>query len=462
MSQSFAGIILAAGKGTRMKSDLPKVLHEVCGLPMVEHVGRGLRSAGVSKPIVVVGFGGDQVMARLGDSYDFAWQHEQHGTGHAVQQALPALGDHNGPVIIACGDTPLIGVEVFQELIEAHLASGALATIASSIMPDPTGYGRIVRGADGFVTGIVEHKDATPEQRAIGEINSGLYCFDGKSLRDLLPQLNNDNSQGEYYLTDMVGLIVGSGGRVAAHIFADPGVTVGVNDRWQLAEAGKDLQRRILKRHAQAGVTLRDIDTIFISPDVTIAPDAVIEPCTVLIGATSIGARSVIGPNTRIESSVIGARSKVLMSQVVKAAVGDDVSIGPFANLRPKADVRDHAKVGNFVELKNSVLEEGAKVSHLSYIGDAHVGAETNIGAGVITCNYDGYDKSRTEIGANAFVGSNSTLVAPVTISDGALIAAGSVITKSVEPDAAAFGRARQENKEGWAAEFRKRKTKDR
>ncbi len=462
MSHSLAGIILAAGKGTRMKSEVPKVLHEVCGLPMVEHVGRGLKAVGVIKPVLVVGFGGDRVQETLGPEYLYAWQHEQLGTGHAVQQAMPLLEGHEGPVIIACGDTPLIGEQAFRELYEAHIKNAVQATLATSLMDDPSGYGRIIRDQNGFATAIVEHRDATEDQRKVREINAGLYCVEASALRKLLPHLTADNDQKEFYLTDLVKLIVKDGGRVAAHVFADPGVTQGVNDRWQLAQAGRDLQQRILRRHAESGVTLRDTETIFIGPDVDIAADAVIEPCTVIMGKSSVGRESVIGPNTRIEDSEIGARSKVLMSQVVRATIGDDVSIGPFANLRPHADVRNHAKVGNFVELKNSVLEEGAKVSHLSYIGDAHVGAEANIGAGVITCNYDGFHKYRTTIGANAFVGSNTTLVAPVTIGEGAMTAAGSSITEDISADAAAFGRARQVTKEGWAAEFRKRKSNGR
>lgn len=442
-----------------MKSEVPKVLHEVCGLPMVDHVGRGMRGAGVAKPILVVGFGGDQVQARLGEAYDYVWQHEQLGTGHAVQQALPLLVGHDGPIIVACGDTPLVGREAFETLIASHRDSGAVATLASAYFENPFGYGRIVRAEDGSVTAIVEHRDATEAQRQIKEINAALYCIDGPTLLRLAPQLKNENDQKEFYLTDVIAMIVAEGCKVSACVYDDPAVTVGVNDRWQLAEADKMLRHRILKRHAVAGVTLRDIDSIFIGPDVAIEPDAIIEPGTMLVGHTRIGSWAVIGPNSRVENSEIGAHAKVSMSLVVRSTVGAHSSVGPFAHLRPGSHLGASVKVGNFVEVKNATFEDGAKASHLSYIGDASIGANANIGAGTITCNYDGFKKSRTEIGADAFVGSNSTLVAPLSIGAGAMIAAGSVVTHTVPDGAAAFGRARQETKEGWATEFRRKKS---
>ena len=439
-----------------MKSELPKGLHRICGIPMVEHVARAMKAAGVERPIIVIGHGGELIQEALGDAYDYAWQHEQLGTGHAALMAKDFLADHHGPVIVAAGDTPLLQGETFQELFQAHQAAGATATLSTSILDDARGYGRIVRDSAGNPSRIVEEKDATPEQRAIREINVALYCFDCVTLFDILPTLSNSNAQGEYYLTDVLEAVQKQGGTLAAKIFEDPEVTVGVNDRWQLALAEKEMQRRILKRHAVSGVTLRNIDSISIEVDVTIGPDSVIEPGTVLAGKTSIGSACQIGPYTKIQNSTVGNDSTILASYVDRSEIGNEVWVGPYAQLRPKTNLADRTKIGNFVEIKNATLAEGAKVNHLSYIGDASVGVDTNIGAGTITCNYDGFHKNRTQIGAKAFIGSHSTLVAPLKIGSGAIVAAGSVITHDVPDDAGAFGRARQETKEGWAARWRK------
>ena len=439
-----------------MKSDLPKGLHKVCGIPMVEHVARAMKLAGVERPIIVIGHGGELIKAALGDSYDYAWQYEQLGTGHAALMAKEFLASHDGPVIIAAGDTPLLQAETFKELTAAHVEASAIATLSTSILADPKGYGRIVRDDSGKPVRIVEEKDATPAERAIQEINVALYCFDSKVLFRILPTLTNSNAQGEYYLTDVLEAVKEEGGVLSAKVFDDPEITVGVNDRWQLALAEKEMNRRILQRHATSGVTLHNIDSISIEIDVTILPDTVIESGTVLVGKTLIGKACRIGPNTRIENSSVGDYSSVISSYVDQSVVGSHVWIGPYAHLRPKSNLGDHTKIGNFVETKNTVLAEGAKVNHLSYIGDATVGRSTNIGAGTITCNYDGFNKHQTEIGSDAFVGSHSTLVAPVNIGSRAIIAAGSVITQDVPDDAGAFGRARQETKEGWAARWRK------
>ncbi len=455
-SLSIAGMILAAGKGTRMKSDLPKGLHRICGIPMVEHVARAMKAAGVQRPIIIIGHGGELIQEALGDGYDYAWQHEQLGTGHAALMAKELLADHHGPVIVAAGDTPLLQPTIFAELFEAHNSAGAAMTLSSSILPDPSGYGRIIRDSEGKPTRIVEHKDASEAERAVNEINVALYCFDCETLFRILPTLSNSNAQGEYYLPDVLEVIQKEGGVLAAKVYEDQDVTVGVNDRWQLALAENELRTRILQRHAVSGVTLRNIDSISIDVDVTIGGDAVIEPGTILTGKTSIGSGCQIGPYSRIHNSVIGDGSAVVSSYVDSAIVGQNAAIGPFAHLRPRANIGDQAKVGNFVEIKNAQIHEGAKVSHLSYIGDATVHEAANIGAGTITCNYDGFNKHRTEIGENAFVGSHSTLVAPVKIGARAIIAAGSVITHDVPDDAAAFGRARQETKEGWADRWRK------
>jgi bifunctional UDP-N-acetylglucosamine pyrophosphorylase / glucosamine-1-phosphate N-acetyltransferase len=454
-TRPLAGIILAAGKGTRMKSDLPKVLHPVCGLPMVELVARAMVTAGVERPIIVIGHGGEKIQQALGARYDYVWQHEQKGTGHAAMMAADLLGDFDGDVLVSPGDTPLLRDEVFTELVKGHVGSGSTATVSTALLEDPHGYGRIVRDSAGAVTGIVEHKDATEEQRAIREINSGLFCFDCQTLFRLLPTLRNDNSQGEHYLTDILAAVRAEGRKVVGLPFSDPEILVGVNDRWQLAQADKALRTRILREHAMAGVTLLDLDSIVIGPDVVIGPDTVIEPSTQLLGSTTIGKNCRIGPNSRIKDTVIGDHSTLTVVYTDGATVGDHVWVGPFAHLRPKARLADHVKIGNFVEVKNAALAQGAKANHLAYIGDAEVGRNANIGAGTITCNYDGFEKHRTVIGENAFVGSNSTLVAPVTIGDGAIVAAGSTINKDVPADAAAFGRARQEVKEDWAARWR-------
>ncbi len=347
-SNQISGLILAAGKGTRMKSSVPKVLHEVCGLPMVEHVSGAMSGAGVSDMAIVVGFGGEQVQEKLGSNFDYVWQHEQHGSGHAVQMAIEWLSQRTGSVIIAAGDTPLLGTETFDQLLAAHKSSGARCTLATSIMSDATGYGRIVRNSNGVV-GIVEHKDCVGDQVNIKEINVALYCFEVEDLLRHLPNLKNDNSQKEFYLTDVISMISNEAGLVYGEVFEDPDVTVGVNDRWQLAMADADLRRKILKKHALGGVTLRDLNTIVIGPDVEIGAETVIEPGTCLYGKTKIGTHCVIGPNSVIEDSTIGDHSNIRMSQVVEATVGNKVSVGPFANLRPRTVLSDSVKVGNFV-----------------------------------------------------------------------------------------------------------------
>lgn len=452
---SIAGIILAAGKGTRMKSDLPKGLHRVCGVPMVELVARALSGAGVENLTIVIGHGGEVMQHTLGEKYNYVWQREQLGTGHAALMARDVLASHEGPVIVAAGDTPLLDSETFKALIATHRETGAQATLATAIVADPQGYGRIVRDRAGVFQKIVEQKDATPDERAIREVNAALYCFDNATLQRILPTLSNANAQGEYYLTDVLERIVAEGGKVEAKVFEDAGILVGVNDRWQLALADRDLRERILKRHALAGVTLRDIASIYIEPDVEIGPDCVIEPNTILAGKTKLGTAVTVGPNSKVVDSTIGDGTAIVMSLVDRAVVGAGVWVGPYAHLRPNAVLEDSVRIGNFVEVKNATLKEGAKANHLSYLGDGEVGAGSNIGAGTIFCNYNGFQKSRTVIGQDVFVGSNSTIVAPVHIGDRAMLAAGSVITFDVPEDAAAFGRARQETKPDWAANWR-------
>ncbi len=458
MSQPVAGIILAAGKGTRMKSELPKGLHPVLGLPMVELVGRAMKLAGVKKPIIVIGHGGEHIQAALGDGYEYAWQREQKGTGHAAMMAAAHIANHDGPVIVAPGDTPLLGSETLRELVSRHEETRATCTIATAFIEDPTGYGRIVRDGAGRVVGIVEHKDATPEQLAIKEVNAAVYCFDAKALLDTLPKLGNANAQGEHYLTDAVSIVYQAGQDVVALIVKDPEILMGVNDRWQLAGAERALRDRINRLHALNGVTIVDPDSTHIGLDVRIGPDTIIEPSTFIQGETSIGSDCRIGPCTKIKGSKIGNGVNVYFSQVVESTLLEGVKVGPYSNIRPGTTLGKKTKIGNFVEVKKSTLGESVSVSHLTYIGDASVGDSTNVGAGTITCNYDGFAKHRTTIGSDVFVGSNSTLVAPVTIADGSMVAAGSVVTHNVPTDALALGRSRQEVKEGWVSHWRKRK----
>ncbi len=455
-----AGLILAAGKGTRMKSDLPKVLHEVAGTPMVRLVVAALAEAGVREPVVVTGYGGELVRESLApDGCQFVEQAEQKGTGHAALMAAPVLGEFEGPVVVAAGDTPLLTSGTVRGLVEEFLGSGAQAVVASFVTFEPKGYGRIVRDGDVRVVGIVEEKDATPEQRRIQEVNAGLYCFDSATLFRILPTLGTDNAQGEVYLTDVVAAIAAEGGLVTAMTADDPDEFMGVNDRWQLAEASRVMRLRVLRRHAMNGVTIVDPTSTYIGAEVVIEPDVTIQPMTVLEGRTEVETGAAIGPNAWVKDSVIGRGCRVFMSHIDQAVMEAESRCGPFSNLRPGTRLGRKAKVGNFVEVKNSDIGESTAVSHLTYIGDSTVGARTNIGAGTITCNYDGFEKHRTTIGDDAFVGSNSTLIAPRRIGDGAMVAAGSVVHEDVPDDALAIGRAKQENKEQWVASWRERRS---
>lgn len=455
----IAAVILAAGKGTRMKSALPKVLHRACGVPMVELVVRAVKQAGVSRPVIVVGHEGEQVIEQLGDGNDYVWQREQRGTGHAALMAREALAQHDGPVLITAGDTPLLTGDALSALLADHVDSGAAVTVGTAVLDDAGSYGRILRDADGSLEGIVEARDAQPDVLAIREVNSGIYCFDAKLLFAVLPTLTTDNDQGEYYLTDAIAALRSQGHVARAFLFGDPKVMLGVNDRWELAEAGELLRLRTLRDLALSGVTLVDPKTTYISPGVQIGRDTVIEPMCVLEGDTWVGADCSVGPGCRLVDTRVGDRCTIVYSQLNRAVLHDDVRCGPYANLRPKAVLGKGAKVGNFVEVKAATLGEKAAASHLAYIGDGEVGDGANIGAGTIFCNYDGYNKSRTVVGGGAFVGSNSTLVAPVNIGEGAFVAAGSVITSDVPADALAIGRGRQEVKPEWALKWRQRKT---
>lgn len=454
-SGSPVGVVLAAGQGTRMKSDKPKVLHPVCGLSMVEWVVRVLRQAGVERVIVVIGFGGDMVREKLAPyNVEFVEQKERLGTGHAVMQAAPLLAGHSGVTVVSAGDTPLLRPETVKFLI-ASCCDGAQAALSTAHLPDPGSYGRIIRDGQGKFQAIVEAKDCTPEQLKTTEWNPALYAFDTTTLLATLPRLTTANAQGEYYLTDVLGLVAQAAGKVEAIPANDPDQFDGVNDRWQLAEAGIKMRRRILKGHAEAGVTIIDPDSTTIGPDVAIGPETLVHPNTIIEGRTQIGPNCELGPNTWIKDCVLGDGVRAYMSHLERAEMGDGSRCGPFANLRPGTRLAASVKIGNFVEIKNAALGAETSVSHLTYIGDAEVGQRTNIGAGTITCNYDGFAKHKTTIGSDVFVGSNSTLVAPVTVGDDSMVAAGSVVTKDVPEGDMAIGRGKQENKEGWYRRWR-------
>lgn len=451
------GIVLAAGLGKRMKSKLHKVLHPVCGKPMVEHVIDALDASGVGRKVVVVGHGADAVRAALGGRVEYAMQEEQLGTGHAVRVAEPLLGAEDGVTVVVYGDTPLLTASSIAGMLALHRESGAAGTLLTATFADPTGLGRIVRGADGGIERIVEEKDCNASEREIREINAGAYCFDNRKLFEALAQVKNDNAQGEYYLPDVIGLFRAAGETVQGYLTTDADEAFGVNDRVALAEAERLLRARITRSHLLNGVTIVDPASTYIDAGVTIGSDTVLYPGTTLRGATQIGSDCVIGPNSDIHASTISDGATVKHSVLDKAVVGPRTSVGPFANLRPGTRLGSDVKIGDFVEIKSSTIDDGSKVSHLAYVGDARVGKDVNIGCGVITVNYDGFSKFETVIEDEAFVGSNVNLIAPIKIGKGAFVVAGSTITQDVGEDDLAIARDRQTTKKGYAKALRAR-----
>ncbi|MFE4708906.1 bifunctional UDP-N-acetylglucosamine diphosphorylase/glucosamine-1-phosphate N-acetyltransferase GlmU [Peribacillus simplex] len=449
MSNRYA-IILAAGQGTRMKSKLYKVLHPVCGKPMVQHVIDQVNQLQIEDIVTVIGHGAEKVQEQLGDSCKYALQEQQLGTAHAVMQAESALSVKSGTTLVICGDTPLIKAETMKELIALHEQSQAKATILTAYADNPAGYGRVLRGEGGLVEKIVEHKDATDEERYVKEINTGTYCFDNQALFSALKKVSNENVQGEYYLPDVIEILKEEGEVVTAFQSSDFEETLGVNDRVALSQAEQILRKRINETHMRNGVTIIDPLTTFIEADVQIGQDTVINPGSFIKGKSIIGQDCLIGPNTEISNCEIGDGTEVLQSVVHESSIGSFVKIGPFAHIRPQSDIKDSVKIGNFVEIKKTVFGEGSKASHLSYIGDAEVGENVNIGCGSITVNYDGKNKHLTKIEDNVFIGCNSNLVAPVTVGEGAYVAAGSTITQDVPQEALSVARARQVNKEDY------------
>ena len=452
----LAAIILAAGKGTRMKSKLPKVLHKLSGKPMLEHVLEAADEAGADDKIVIVGFGSEKVTEFLGTRARVAVQGEQLGTGHAVLQARDLLGDTQGTALILCGDTPLLEGAELKKFYETHLKSGAGVSVLTAEAPDPFGYGRILRDEAGQVTGIVEEKDATPEQRKITEINTGIYCVEMPLLFDLLVNLKNDNAQGEYYLTDILAECLERGRKVAGIKTGD--FEMGINSRRQLAVAQKVMNARIVGKLMDEGVTVMDPDSTFVEKGVKVGRDTVLYPFTWLEGETEIGEDCEVGPQVRFTNVKVGSDTHIQFVYAHDCQVGNGVHMGPFDHLRPNTVIGDKVKMGNFVEVKNSNVGVGTKLPHLQYIGDSDIGSGVNMGCGTITVNYDGKVKHRTVIEDDAFVGCNSNLVAPVTIGKGSYIAAGSTITKDVPENALGVARGKQVNIPGWAEKYRNRK----
>ncbi len=454
-------IVLAAGQGKRMKSKLYKVLHKVCGQPLIGHVADAL-SGVAERAVVIVGHGAEQVRSYVEQTFpgrfEFALQEQQLGTGHAVMQAESLLQGEQGITFVVCGDTPLVSAETLQEMTDLHLSSGAAATILTARLDEPTGYGRIVRDEAGHVLRIVEQKDASPYELAIDEINTGTYCFNHELLFAALKNISNQNAQNEYYLTDVIGILQSQGEKIAAYCAPDPSEAIGINDRLALVAAEQAMRARINVGHLLNGVTMIDPNSTYIEKYVQIGADTVIYPGTILKGQTVIGEDCVLGPNSEITDCQIADDVQIRQSVLTQSTVGSHTTIGPFAYLRPGTSLGEHVKIGDFVELKNATLDDHSKVSHLSYVGDARVGKNVNIGCGAITVNYDGYSKHLTEIDDDAFIGSNVNLIAPVKVGKGAYVVAGSTITHEVSENDLAIAREKQINKPGYAEKLRNRK----
>lgn len=445
---SLKTLILAAGKGTRMKSELPKVLHRVNGKAMLHKILEVVNSLQPEENILILGYKREEILKTL-TSCSYVVQEEQLGTGHAILQAKEKLEQYYGDIMVLCGDTPLLREETLQALYRYHQEQKATTTVLTAIYENPFGYGRILK-EDGKVVGIVEEKEATEEQKKIQEVNAGVYCFDSQELWKALAQVNDQNEKGEYYLTDVLSIQAQEGKKVLSYQLQDAQEILGVNSKVELAEANKVLRERKNRELMEAGVILLDPAMTYVEEDVEIGQDTVLAPTVVLQGKTVLGRQCEILGNTRIVDSRLGDRVIVESSVIEESILEEGVTMGPFAHLRPKTHLKKKVHIGNFVEVKKSILEEGVKAGHLTYLGDAHVGERTNIGAGTITCNYDGVNKFSTNIGKDVFIGSDSMLVAPVTIGENALIGAGSVITKDVPENALAVERNKQIIKHEW------------
>ena len=450
--EKFA-IILAAGKGTRMKSkrqDISKVSFPILGQPLVKYVIEALKPLGFAETIAVIGFGGAVSGAIVKNDAKVVWQQEQKGSGHAVMMAAPLLEGREGETIVCCGDTPLLSSATLKALFDSHENEHNALTIMTSILGDPTGYGRIVK-KEGRVQRIVEQKDASEDERKITEVNAGVYVFDNKELFEALHHITTNNAAGEYYLTDVIGLFVNRGLKVGSYAVKDVEETLGVNDRYQLSVAAKILQHRINKALMISCVSIEDPESTYIAPDVKVGQDTVIRPGTFLLGATTIGEANVIGPDCYFENVVVGNGNEIAYSHLTDTTIGNATTLGPYLRTRKGVSIADKAHIGNFNELKNVAFGEGSKAAHLSYLGDATIGKNVNIGCGTIIANYDGVNKFHSSIGDNAFIGSGTTIISPIDVGESAFTAAGSTINKSVPPHDMAIARQRQENKPGYA-----------
>ncbi|HWE88056.1 MAG TPA: bifunctional UDP-N-acetylglucosamine diphosphorylase/glucosamine-1-phosphate N-acetyltransferase GlmU [Pseudonocardiaceae bacterium] len=457
MCADLSAIVLAAGEGTRMRSAAPKVLHRLAGRTLVEHAVRAVAGVQPKHLVAVVGHGRETVREHLagvaeslGRPVATVVQEVQHGTGHAVACALAELGPIEGTVLVSYGDVPLLESATLRELLAEHTGAGAAVTVLTSVVADPTGYGRVIRDDTGAVLSIVEDKDASAEQREITEINSGVYAFDAAVLADAIRRLSTDNAAGELYLTDVLSIARADGRPARALVCADPWQVEGVNDRVQLAELGAELNRRLLRRWMRDGVTVVDPATVWLDLDVALAPDVLLEPGVQLRGRTAVGAGAVIGPDTTLTDVTVGAGAKVVRTHGSESWIGANASVGPFAYLRPGARLGESGKIGTFVEVKNSEIGAGSKVPHLSYVGDATIGEHSNIGAASVFVNYDGVRKQRTVVGSHCRTGSDNMFVAPVTVGDGAYSGAGTVIRRNVPPGALAVSGGPQRNFDGW------------
>ncbi len=449
-TEPLAVVILAAGLGTRMKSDVPKVLHEVCGRPMLAYVIDAALSLSPERLVVVTGPEQDVVVDILPAGCERAIQAERRGTGDAVRAGLEPLEGFEGDVVVLVGDAPLVGGQFLQGLVAAHRVADSRATVATAVLDEPAHYGRVVRDQSGGVSRIVEARDAVGDELRVCEVNTGFYVFDAALLRDVLPRLEPVNAQGELYLTDAVHVALSDGVQVNAHVAAEPEVMLAINSRVELAEVNAIMRRRLLERLMLAGVTVEDPATTYVDWGVEVGRDSVLRANTHLIGRTTVGAASEIGPGCYLRDTFVGDRARVVASHLHDCVIDSRCSVGPYAYIRPNTVLAEGARVGTFVEIKNSTVGEGSKVPHLSYVGDAIIGRDTNIGAGNITANYDGEHKHPTHIGNGVRTGSDTTFVAPVTVGDGAYTAAGSVVTHDVPPGALAVARARQQSIPGY------------
>ncbi len=456
--EDIVAIVLAGGEGTRMKSRLPKVLHQVCGKPMIEYVIERLEELNIDKKLVIIGYKGSLLKEALGKRVDYIWQKEQLGTGHALAQTKEALTGFKGDLLVLSGDTPLLTTQTLKGLIETHRKRDALATILTAILKPPTGYGRVIRHGDGTIRKIVEEEDATIIELANEEVNAGTYCFKEEAIFSALEKIRPENVQEEYYLTDAIEVLTRKGHRVEAYTTDDSREIIGINNRKDLALANKIMREHILDRLMHNGVTIIDPLTTTIDQEVEIGQDTIIYPFTIIEGKTKIGRDCIIGPAVQIRDSRIANKVEIKNSSIQGSIIEEEARIGPYAHLRPESRIGRRAKIGNFVEIKKSTVGSQSRVAHMSYIGDATLGEDINIGAGTITCNYDGFRKYPTFIEDKAFVGSNTNFIAPVKIGRGAVIGAGSTITEDVPPYALAIARGRQKNIKDWAKKRRKKR----